>query len=205
MELDKRWIALAVVILLVAFAGGIKYSNYKSDRQVEKDALFQSLEEMDEAEGQEAESKVIQIYVTGAVKNPGVYRLQEDDRVHQAVEMAGALDEADLKHLEMARPLVDGETIWVPAAGEVPELPASVNASGAYGSTASQGSALVNINTASAQEMADKLDGIGPTLGQRIVDYRTSNGPFKDIEEIKNVSGIGDKRFEAIKNKISVR
>ena len=64
---------------------------------------------------------------------------------------------------------------------------------------------MVNINTASAQEMADKLDGIGPALGQRIVDYRTSNGPFKDIEEIKNVSGIGDKRFEAIKNKISVR
>jgi competence protein ComEA len=53
--------------------------------------------------------------------------------------------------------------------------------------------------------MADKLDGIGPALGQRIVDYRTSNGRFKDIEEIKNVSGIGDKRFEAIKDKISVR
>ncbi|MFA7148459.1 MAG: helix-hairpin-helix domain-containing protein, partial [Syntrophomonadaceae bacterium] len=159
-----------------------------------------------EAGVDELESKIIQVYVTGAVKNPGVYRLQEGDRVHQAVEMAEALAEADLKHLEMARPLVDGETIPVPAQGEIPELPVPASAGGSYSSGASnQNSAMVNINTASAQEMADQLDGIGPALGQRIVDYRTSNGPFKDIEEIKNVSGIGDKRFEAIKNKISVR
>lgn len=206
MELDKRWIALAVFILLVAFAAGVKYADFKNDRQAEELALLQSSEQTDKPETDELESKIIQVYVTGAVKNPGVYRLQEGDRMHQAVEMAEALPEADLKHLEMARPLVDGETIPVYAQGEIPELPVPTSAGGSYSSgLSSQTSAMVNINTASAQEMADKLDGIGPALGQRIVDYRTSNGPFKDVEEIKNVSGIGDKRFEAIKDKISVR
>lgn len=206
MELDKRWIALAVFILLVAFAMGVKYADFKNDRQVEEAALLQASGQTDKPESDELQSKIIQVYVTGAVKNPGVYRLQEGDRMHQAVDMAEALPEADLKHLEMARSLVDGETIPVPAQGEVPEIPVPVNAGGSYtNATSYQNSAMVNINTASAQEMADKLDGIGPALGQRIVDYRSSNGPFKNIEEIKNVSGIGDKRFEAIKNKISVR
>lgn len=206
MELDKRWIALAVFILLVVFATGVKYADFKNDRQSEEEALLESSAQTDKTGADELESKIIQVYVTGAVKNPGVYRLQEGDRVYQAVEMAEVLVEADLKYLEMARPLLDGETIPVPAEGEIPELPVAVNAGGSYpNNTSRQSSALVNINTASAQEMADKLDGIGPALGQRIVDYRTSNGPFKDIEEIKNVSGIGDKRFEAIKDKISVR
>jgi competence protein ComEA len=206
MELDKRWIALAVFILLVAFAAGVKYADFKNDRQAEEVALLQSSEQTDETGSDELESKTIQVYVTGAVKNPGVYRLQEGDRMHQAVEMAEALPEADLKYLEMARSLVDGETIPVPAQGEIPETPVPTSAGGSYSSGASNPNpTMVNINTASAQELADKLDGIGPALGQRIVDYRTSNGPFKDIEEIKNVSGIGDKRFEAIKDKISVR
>jgi competence protein ComEA len=206
MELDKRWIALAVFILLVAFAVGVKYADFKNDRQAEELAVLQSCEQTDEIGSDELESKIIQVYVTGAVKNPGVYRLQEGDRMHQAVEMAEALPEADLKHLEMARLLVDGETIPVPALGEIPELPVPTSTGGSYSKGASNPNpAMVNINTASAQEIADKLDGIGPALGQRIVDYRTSNGPFKDIEEIKNVSGIGDKRFEAIKDKISVR
>jgi competence protein ComEA len=206
MELDKRWIALAVFILLVAFTAGIIYSDFKNDRQAEEETLLQSSDQIGETRSDELESKIIQVYITGAVKNPGVYRLQEGDRLYQAVEMAEALPEAELKYLEMARPLIDGETIPVPAKGEIPELPVAINAGGSYTNAIShQSSDMVNINTASAQEMADKLDGIGPALGQRIVDYRTSNGPFKDIEEIKNVSGIGDKRFEAIKNKISVR
>ena len=205
MELDKRWLALAVFILLLAFAAGVKYADFKNDRQIEEEALLQSSGQMDEAGADELESKIIQVYVTGAVKNPGVYRLQEGHGVHQAVEMAEALAEADLKHLEMARPLVDGETIPVPAQGEIPELPVSASGGVFSSGTSNQNSAMININTASAQEMADRLDGIGPALGQRIVDYRSSSGPFKDIEEIKNVSGIGDKRFEAIKDKISVR
>jgi competence protein ComEA len=207
MELDKRWIALAVFILLLVFAGGVKYADFKNDRQAEEEILLDaSVSETQEDPKYGADDKVIQVYITGAVKHPGVYRLQEGDRMYQAVEMAGGTGEdADIRYIDMARPLVDGETISVPFQGENAELP--VSTTGTYSNTASssRNQGLVNINIASAQEMADRLDGIGPALGQRIVDYRTNNGPFKDIEEIKNVSGIGDKRFEAIKDKITVR
>ena len=64
--------------------------------------------------------------------------------------------------------------------------------------------AKVNINTASAEQLDEELEGIGPSLAQRIVSYRDANGPFTDIEQIKNVSGIGDKKFEAIKDDITV-
>ena len=64
--------------------------------------------------------------------------------------------------------------------------------------------AKVNINTASAEQLDEELEGIGPSLAQRIVSYRDANGPFTDIEQIKNVSGIGDKKFEAIKDNITV-
>ncbi len=64
--------------------------------------------------------------------------------------------------------------------------------------------AKININTASAEQLDEELEGIGPTLAQRIVSYRDENGPFTDIEQLKNVSGIGDKRFEAIKDDITV-
>lgn len=208
MNIEKRWVVAAVFVLLIIFTAGVKYSDFKHSKQAQEDIILKSSDNMqDEGEPEETENKIIEVYITGAVKHPGVYRLKEGDRMHQAVELAGGtLEEADVRYLEMARPLVDGETIPIPAKGEVPEMIAA-SGSGCISPNASiQGSGgRVNINTASAQEMADNLDGIGPALGQRIVDYRNSNGMFKDIEEIKNVSGIGDKRFEAMKDKITVR
>lgn len=203
MEIDKRWTVVAVLLVLVVFTAGVKYSDYKNSQEMAEEILLSSSPVVEERLEEEAPEKTIAVYVTGAVKYPGVYRLQEGDRMHQAIELAGgALEEAEVRYLDMARLLVDGETILVPLKGETAEGMPGTN-SGHLGS--SQRSGLVNINTASAQEMAEKLDGIGPSLAQRIVDYRNNNGMFKNIEEIKNVSGIGDKRFEAIKDKITVR
>lgn len=207
MNIEKRWVAVAVFALLIVFSAGVKYSDFKHDKQAKEDILLESSDNMPGKAEAEAEKKIIEVYITGAVKNPGVYRLKEGDRMHQAVELAGGTrEDADVRYLEMARLLVDGETIPIPAQGEIQETMAVTGSgySSPAGSSHSSGG-RVNINTASAQEMADNLDGIGPALGQRIVDYRNSNGMFKDIEEIKNVSGIGDKRFEAIKEKITVR
>ncbi|MGS0765120.1 helix-hairpin-helix domain-containing protein [Syntrophomonas curvata] len=207
MNMEKRWVAVGVFVLLIFFSAGVKYSDFKHHKQAEEDILLESADNMPGEAEAEAEKKIIEVYVTGAVKNPGVYRLKEGDRMHQAVELAGGTrEDADARYLEMARLLVDGETIPIPVQGEVRETMAVTG--GGYSSPAGSGHSSggrVNINTASAREMADSLDGIGPSLGQRIVDYRNSNGMFKDITEIKNVSGIGDKRFEAIKDKITVR
>ncbi len=139
----------------------------------------------------------IQVYVGGAVANPGVFCLQEGNRVHQALALAVPLPGADLCHVGMARELIDGESILVP------DLTAMETELGVVPVVAGTNS-KVNINQATAAEMAAALDGIGVGLAQRIVDYRGAHGPFKKTEEIKKVSGIGEKRYEAIKDQISV-
>lgn len=140
----------------------------------------------------------IQVYVGGAVVSAGVYHLLEGDRVHQALALAVPLPNADLRYLGMARELIDGESILVP---EIP--PAGADQVEGSPSQSDAGS-KININRASSAELDAALEGIGPGLAQQIVDYRNSKGPFKKIEDLKKVGGIGEKRYEAIKDRISV-
>ncbi|HCF49838.1 MAG TPA: competence protein ComEA [Syntrophomonas sp.] len=140
----------------------------------------------------------IQVYVGGAVASAGVYRLLEGDRVHQALSLAGPLPNADLRYLGMARELIDGESILVP------EMQAGEAVQGEAGPALPAGKNKININRATTAELDAGLEGIGPGLAQQIVDYRNTNGPFKKIEDIRKVGGIGEKRFEAIKDSISV-
>ena len=142
------------------------------------------------------------VYVCGAVKSPGVVRLPADARVADALALAGGPGaRAELDGVNLAAKVVDGQQIMVPERGA-----ASVAASG---SAASAGGAVtvpgapVNINTASLEEL-DALDGVGPATAQKIIDYRTASGPFKTVDDIKNVSGIGDAKFAAMKDSITV-
>ncbi|MCJ7667428.1 MAG: helix-hairpin-helix domain-containing protein [Anaerolineae bacterium] len=139
------------------------------------------------------------VYVVGAVMNPGVYFLPQGSRVADALEVAGGpTEEADLVRVNLAKRVYDEERIYVPRLGEEnPPLPPS------SGSSSSQAGGKININTATAAEL-ESLPGIGPVLAQRIVDYRKANGPFATIEDIKNVSGIGEGIFEEIKELIFV-
>lgn len=207
-DLDKRLTACLLVILIIVFCLGVKYENIKNQRQGQEDLAGVNLtgDVIDLSQPTAPEQiQEIQVYVAGQVNNPGVYRLTEGARVYEAVSMAGGtLDDADLVTISMARELVDGETIFVPLKGEVP-IGNIMGTNNANIANPAATSARLNINTASASEMADKLNGIGLVLAQRIVEYRTSNGPFQNIEDIKNVSGIGDKKFEGIKNDICVR
>jgi len=142
-------------------------------------------------------SAEIGVYVVGAVMNPGVYFLPHGSRVADALETAGgSTEEADLARVNLAKRVYDEEQIYVPRLGEEnPPLPLPTGSSGG------QAGGKININTATAAEL-DTLPGIGPVLGQRIVDYRETNGPFAAIEDIKNVRGIGDATFEEIKELI---
>lgn len=210
MDIDKKWLAVGLVLLLLAFAGGAKYESFKFGQKEQTEKLVQADKGQDKESSDRSGGKdIIMVYVVGEVKTPGVYRLQEGDRVFQAIEMAGgANDKADLEHVDMARKLVDEDTVDIAAIGEAPDTVAGSSTrtgsgSGARTNAAGKGG-LININTASAAEL-DILDGIGPTLAQRIIDYRAANGPFATVEDINNVSGIGDKKFEAIKNSITVR
>ncbi len=141
----------------------------------------------------------IVVYVSGAVQAPGVYALPDGARVDDAIKAAGGpAADADLARVNLARRLHDEEQVYVPRLGETnPPVPPA----GATGSDSTTGK--ININTATATELAT-LPGIGPALAQRIVEYRQAHGPFARIEDLKKVSGIGDKVFERIKDLITI-
>jgi competence protein ComEA len=151
------------------------------------------------------------VHVVGQVKRPGVVVLAVGARVRDAVAKAGgARSGADLGALNLARPLVDGEQLRVPRPGESPApADAGASGSGAGGSGGgSPGSAggpggAVNLNTAN-QAVLEELPGVGPVLAQRIIDWRSEHGRFTSVDELAEVSGIGEKMFAALQDKVTV-
>ena len=131
------------------------------------------------------------------------------DRVIDAIDLAGgAKPRADLTSLNLASLLTDGEQIIVYRIGSAGAGASGVGStiitgSGASGTSGSGSGDLVNLNTATLDQL-ESLPGIGPVLAQKILDYRTENGPFKTIEGLMDVSGIGDKRFADLKPHITV-
>lgn len=163
----------------------------------------------------EARAKTIYVHVAGAVRNPGVYRLTEGQRVYEAINLAGPREDADLDSLNLARILADEEHIYVPKKGEpgsggqnglshggYPYVPGGGTGSG--GGISRPGPVFpININAATSTEL-EFLPGIGPVLAEAIVKYRKEAGPFRTKEDLKKVSGIGDKTFEKIKDLIVI-
>ena len=139
----------------------------------------------------------ISVYVAGAVNKPDVYALPLNAIVKDAIAAAGgATADADLERINLATRLVDQMEVHVPQIGEAAPPPSN-------GSPPNASTEMININTASAEEL-DKLPGIGPAIAKAIIDYRTKNGSSKKIEDINDVKGIGDALFEKIKDQITV-
>lgn len=146
--------------------------------------------------------KVLLVDVAGWVRRPGVYGFPEGARIVDAIEAAGgARSGAALDLLNLAAPLVDGTQVLVVKAGAGPAAPAS-GAPAAPGAVGAAG-ALVNINTAGAVEF-EALPGIGEVIAQRIVDHRTANGPFASVDELLEVSGIGEAILGSIRELVTV-
>ncbi|BCS81292.1 helix-hairpin-helix domain-containing protein [Anaerocellum diazotrophicum] len=154
---------------------------------------------------QDSQQKYV-VYVCGNVKNPGVYELLPGSRINDALILAGgALPGSDLNSINLAEKISDGQKIYIPKMSEIQSksmLPPS--SSGTKQETISAGEGKININTATKEELKT-LDRIGDKLAERIIEYRQKHGPFKSIEEIKNVNGIGEKIFESIKDSITVQ
>lgn len=159
---------------------------------------------------------VLVVHVVGQVARPGVYRMAPGARVGDAVDASGgATRGADLTAVNLARVLVDGEQIIVPKPGQVvagggggpvvPSPSAPTGASGPGGSApgATSGGGLVSLNTADLAAL-DSLPGVGPVLAQRILDWRTEHGRFTSVDELGEVSGIGEKVLANLRPKVTL-
>lgn len=155
------------------------------------------------APGTPTSAGTVVVDVVGQVKRPGVVELAAGSRVHQAVAAAGgALRGADLTQVNMARLVVDGEQVVVPRVGQVAP-PAAVPGGPAPTSGAAPTGAPVDLNTATASEL-DALPGVGPVLAQRILDWRATNGRFSSVDELSEVSGIGDAVLTGLRSRVRV-
>ena len=149
----------------------------------------------------------LKVYVTGAVRNPGVYQLEQGDRLADAVDSAGgAVEGAQLELVNLSLRVVDQGHYRIPRLGEapgdvvtIPEPP--IQGAGGAGTDGTDG--RLDLNAASA-ELLETLPGIGPVLAKAIVDYRESNGGFQSVEEITNVARIGPVTYEKIRDLVTV-
>lgn len=150
---------------------------------------------------------IIKVDLKGAVQKPGVYTAQEGERVIDLINRAGGfLDDADQTKINLSQKVADEMVIYVPKVGEdsnVMEQVASFFQPQQSGNEASS-DGKVNINQADST-LLQTLPGIGPSKAEAIIEYRETNGPFKMIEDIMNISGIGEKTFEKLKNSITVQ
>lgn len=147
---------------------------------------------------EETRSGAIYVHVVGLVVEPGLYELRQDSRVIDAIAAAGGLTEgADLSAVNLARRLVDGEQLVVPAVGQPP----GEGAAGVLGS--SDGAGRINLNLADEAAL-ESLPRIGPAMAERIVRWRTANGPFGSVDELLSVSGIGPKIFDELRDLVTV-
>jgi competence protein ComEA len=151
------------------------------------------------------------VHVAGAVRRPGLYRVPLAARVAEALERAGGpLRRAELTAVNLAARMEDGQQVVVPAAGTVPVAGAvgaraSPGAAGAVPGTAGAfpGAAGVKLSLAAATiDQLDQLDGIGPTLAGRIIEYRDAHGGFRSVDQLREVDGIGEKRFATLREAV---
>ena len=184
-----------------------------SDSSPPQEELIETIQPIEQHEMKESvDEAVIQLVfvdIKGAVMYPGVYELQPDKRIIDAVQLAGGYtQEADAKLINHAQKVEDEMVIYIPEKGEkLDEIPSNLLTMSSSGT--SQGDngmkdQKVNINKAD-EAILTTLSGVGPSKAQSIISYREENGGFKTIDDLKKVSGIGEKTFEKLKDFVTVK
>lgn len=205
-EAHLTWKTLGIAIVAVAvlaFCGGNAYQDWRAQGEgltlVKEESAAPETADTDDTASTSTETPTeVVVHVTGAVNAPGVFTLPADARVDDAVRAAGATADADLSQLNLAQKLNDGQKIVVPKTGETAAASNSGESTGEP-----ESGALINLNTASQAEL-ETLPSIGEVRAQAIIDYRETNGGFESVEELKEVSGIGEKIYADVAPHITV-
>lgn len=149
-----------------------------------------------------APRNLLVVDVAGEVRRPGVYRVPSGARADAAVQLAGGVTaHAERAAVNLAMPLHDGQQVVVPRNGAAPAASPVAPTAGSSASPSGAPAQPISLSTATVEQL-DTLDGIGPTLAARIVQYRDAHGGFKSVDELRQVSGIGDKRFAALRKAV---
>ena len=190
---------ISVIILVIA------YTFFKNEKGEEIENII-TFEEQVEVPVVQEKSK-IKVYVAGEIKKPGVIELEEGERIEDAIMKAGGVTEnANLEMVNLAYKLEDGQKLYIPNINDANEEYLSTeNGEKIIEETkVNSTNSVINVNKADI-EMLCNLPGVGEALAQRIIEYREQNGFFKSAEDLKNVSGIGDKKFESLKEYVVVK
>mgnify|MGYP002533431290 CR=1 FL=1 len=213
-NLNKKQKTTILIIAIIVAIGMIYFiynkNQIRSDIDLESEILISNTSE--NKTNVEIQEDLVIIHIIGSVKNPGIVKLKYGSRIEDAIEAAGGLTEnADITNVNLAYVLDDGVKIRIPSITDekngdeqILEEESGENIIEETNMTLGASTKEVNINKATETEL-QSLPGIGASLASRIIEYRNQNGKFSKIEDIKNVNGIGDSKYDNIKDFITVK
>jgi competence protein ComEA len=194
--LDEQRKKLILLILAVVAIGGISFFGFWQKNSIQDAASVQPAGKQPVSAAPAKSGEAI-VYISGAVNKPGVYKVPAAQRVVDAVNTAGGLAAgADVARVNLAQQIKDGMHIYIP-------LATGDKSAGGISAAASSAGGKININTADKATL-EKLPGIGPALADRMIDYRQTHGAFQDVTDLRKVSGIGEAKYNQIKDKVSL-
>ena len=223
-------IVIAVIIFMIINLGKIKefenkdndkITNVESSINTDNDKSEENKEQKDDnSKEQIVNGGGIFVHIDGHINNPGVYEIKENDRIKTLIDKAGGFKEGySIKNINLAAKLSDGDKIYIPSVSEEKNsennnninINTNSNSSGKGQNVKTdrnnvsimKNNSKININTANMSELK-QITGIGESTANKIIDYRENVGKFKKIEDIKEVKGIGDAKYESLKNKITI-
>lgn len=228
-KIDKDYviigvIVIAVIIFMIINLGKIKeFENKDNDKMTNVESSINTdndkSEENKEQKDDNSKEQIVNgggifVHIDGYINNPGVYEIKENDRIKTLIDKAGGFKEGySIKNINLAAKLSDGDKIYIPSVSEekVSENNNNINSSGKGQNVKTdrnnvsvmKNNSKININTANISELK-QITGIGESTANKIIDYRENVGKFKKIEDIKEVKGIGDAKYESLKNKITI-
>ena len=202
---DKKEFVKIIIVIFIILSIGLYNFFTKKEESYEEIEISENILNFEEKVIEE-DMKKIKVYIIGEVNKPGVVELENGARIEDAIILAGGTtDKSDLSKVNLAYTLEDGQKIKIPSIDDESEdeYIAEETDEGIIKEIDNK-TEKININKADINELCT-LTGVGEAMAQKIIDYRNENGKFESIEDLKNVNGIGEKKYESLKEYISIK